>query len=382
METPAPSNSSQTYKPCPRCSKVVESWAKICPDCMYEWPEVDPSLPPEEQEEVQAVAAFDGVLERDGAHPLVVYVLIALNVLVFITMGLRGVSFLAPAPQDLYAWGANFPPSTVHGQWWRLLTSTFIHIGIIHLAFNMFVLWSGGRGMERILGHLGFTITYFISGLVGSVATLAFHPSVVGAGASGAIFGVYGALLGFLVRDRTSIPKPVYTAMGKSTLVFLAYNLLYSLKPGVDLSAHCGGLVAGILCGLVLSRPVGEGVVPRRLKLHIATLLVGLLAVGSLAAGVANINRDNLSGGGDSLETARISQGMRKVLQDHFNSRTDVSGVKVRNVWISGHDGEVYQGTVRLWWIDREVTLSLVFKIEGDKVMWNLGPEPGGIAKP
>jgi len=382
MDTPEPANTSNSTKTCPKCGKAVESWAKICPDCLFEWPEGDESLSPEEQEEVQAVAVFQADLERKGADPLVVYVLVALNILVFIVMALAGVSPFKPVPLDLFRWGANFGPATVQGQWWRLLTSTFIHIGALHLAFNMYVLWVGGHWMERILGHLGFTITYFLSGLLGSVATLAFHPDAVGAGASGAIFGIFGALLGFLVRDRSSIPRPVFTAMGKSTLLFLGYNLVYSLKPGVDLSAHLAGLVAGFLCGLVLSRPVSEEEAPGRLRLHGATFSAGLLIVGFLAAGVVKINGDSLSGGASSLENAGVAEEMKKILQDHFNSRADCTGVKVRQVRIHHHDGNTYTGTVRLWWIDREVVLSLAFKMDGDNVSWNLGPDPGRRANP
>lgn len=376
MDTPEPASVNPATKACPKCGKVLESWASVCPECMFEWPEPDASVSPEENEEVQAVAAFEGALERGGGVPVVVYGLVAANLLVFGAMVAAGVSPFNPEPRELFRWGANFAPATLHGQAWRLLTSTFVHIGVLHLAFNLFVLWVGGLRMERILGHLGFTITYLLSGLMGSVATLAFHPSSVGAGASGAIFGIYGALLGFLIRDRASIPRPVFRAMGKGTLLFLGYNLVFSLKPGVDLSAHLGGLAAGILCGLALSRPNRDGKAGVTVPGLMATLVGGLLVVGSLAVWVGRINGGKVSGSATSFEDAVVAEGMKQVLQKHFDDRSDGSGIQVRQVWILRHEGDRYEGTVRVWWTDREVTFALVFRLEGERVAWTLGAEP------
>jgi rhomboid protease GluP len=382
MKMPEASRPDQPEKTCPKCGRIVESWAAICPNCEYEFPGLDPGMAPEQREEVREVAAFDAELEKEGPPPRVVYALIAINVLVFLVMAINGVNILTPALEDLFRWGANFPPVTVHGQWWRLLTSTFIHIGLIHIAFNMYVLWVGGRRMERILGHVGFTLTYLLSGLAGSVATLSFHPSAVGAGASGAIFGVYGALLGFLARDKASIPRPVFVAMGRSTLIFLAYNLVFSLKPGVDLSAHCGGLVAGFLCGLVLSRPIGESEHPSRLKLHGLTFLSGMLVIGILAAGVVSANREGLSGGAERVGVAGLEDAMKRILQKHFDSQKDISGVQVRKVVITRHEGKDYAGTAKLWLTDRELDLPLKVSLEGGNARWSLGAAPAGSPQP
>ena len=94
-------------------------------------------------------------------------------------------------------WGANFGPKTMDGQWWRLFTSMFLHFGIIHIGFNMWVLWNVGRLVERLVGNFGFALLYVVSGLLGSVASLAWNPTTISAGASGAVFGVVGALIGF-----------------------------------------------------------------------------------------------------------------------------------------------------------------------------------------
>jgi rhomboid protease GluP len=179
-------------------------------------------------------------------------VLIALNVLVFLMMVLQGVSVFNPTADSVLRWGADYGPLTLHGQWWRMVVSTFLHFGLIHLLFNMFVLFSIGLFMESLAGRVPFVVLYLVCGLGGSAASLAWHPSIVSAGASGAIFGLYGALLGFLVRHRGSIPAESLASLRKGALTFIGYNLLYGLRPGVDMAAHLGGLATGFMLGLFL----------------------------------------------------------------------------------------------------------------------------------
>jgi rhomboid protease GluP len=182
-------------------------------------------------------------------------VLIALNVLVFLMMVLQGVSVFNPTADSVLRWGADYGPLTLHGQWWRMVVSTFLHFGLIHLLFNMFVLFSIGLFMESLAGRVAFVVLYLVCGLGGSAASLAWHPSIVSAGASGAIFGLYGALLGFLVRHRGSIPAESLASLRKGALTFIGYNLLYGLRPGVDMAAHLGGLATGFVLGLFLIQP-------------------------------------------------------------------------------------------------------------------------------
>lgn len=185
----------------------------------------------------------------------VTIILIALNVLMFLVMVLNGVSPVSPNAESVLKWGADYGPLTLHGQWWRMLASTFLHFGIIHLAFNMFVLFSIGLFMEGLAGSLSFIVLYLVCGLGGSAASLVWHPSIVSAGASGAIFGLYGALLGFLLQHRGSIPAESLQSLRKGALTFIGYNLLYGLRPGVDMAAHLGGLATGFVLGLFLIPP-------------------------------------------------------------------------------------------------------------------------------
>ena len=182
-------------------------------------------------------------------------VLIAVNVLVFLMMVLQGVPVFNPTADSVLRWGADYGPLTLHGQWWRMVVSTFLHFGLIHLLFNMFVLFNIGLFLESLAGRVPFVALYLVCGLGGSAASLAWHPSIVSAGASGAIFGLYGALLGFLVRHRGSIPAESLTSLRKGALTFIGYNLLYGLRPGVDMAAHLGGLATGFVLGLFLIRP-------------------------------------------------------------------------------------------------------------------------------
>jgi membrane associated rhomboid family serine protease len=179
-------------------------------------------------------------------------VLIALNTLVFLIAVLQGVSVVNPTADSVLKWGADYGPLTLHGQWWRMVVSTFLHFGIIHLLFNMFVLFNIGLFMESLAGRVPFVVLYLVCGLGGSAASLWWHPVIVSAGASGAIFGLYGALLGFLVRHRGSIAAESLASLRKGALTFIGYNLLFGLRPGVDMAAHVGGLATGFVIGLFL----------------------------------------------------------------------------------------------------------------------------------
>jgi rhomboid protease GluP len=182
--------------------------------------------------------------------------LIAINTLVFLAMVATGVSFTQPAPLDVFKWGGDFAPATLGDrQYWRLLTSIFLHFGIIHIAFNMYVLYQIGPFIETTFGRVRYLLIYFIAGLAGSVVSVTFHPHSVGAGASGAIFGLYGGVFGFLLRERKSLNPEATKSIAKSAGIFVLYNVVFGAMQGTtDLSAHFGGLIAGFLAGLALVR--------------------------------------------------------------------------------------------------------------------------------
>src|SRR6266566_4669282 len=125
------------------------------------------------------------------------------SVLVFVIMVLRGVSAFSTTPQQAISFGADFGPLTLNGQWWRLVSSMFVHFGLIHLGLNMWCLWNLGRAAERLLGRFSYLLAYLVSGIFGSIASVFWHPLAAGAGASGAIFGLAGALVSFVYLKKT-----------------------------------------------------------------------------------------------------------------------------------------------------------------------------------
>ncbi|MGO4881397.1 MAG: rhomboid family intramembrane serine protease [Bryobacteraceae bacterium] len=215
---------------------------------------------------VHPALEFRARLETITPQVFVAKIIVALNVVVYLAMVIKGVHPLEPTIDSLLQWGADFGPRTITGgEWWRLLTSMFLHIGIIHLAFNMFVLWQIGPFVERLLGNAGFVIVYLVSGLAGSLVSVAWHPYLVSAGASGAIFGLYGALLGFMAIRRDSIPTEVLSPLTRNALIFVGYNVVYGfMRTGTDVAAHMGGLAGGFICGLCLSVPLTLDPLPRR----------------------------------------------------------------------------------------------------------------------
>lgn len=211
--------------------------------------------------------------------------IIAINVAIFLIMVvIGGVDFMTPSVEDLLAWGANFTPYTVGGEWWRLFSCMFLHVGIIHLAFNMWILNDIGKLVERLYGNTLFLFLYVGSGLFGSIASAAINPSIVSAGASGAIFGVFGALFGVLVRYRNTIPRTVFSRLRNSSAMFVGYNVVFGFTmPQIDNAAHLGGLLGGFLLGFATARPL-ESAARRAAFMSRATvgslLLAGIMALG------------------------------------------------------------------------------------------------------
>jgi membrane associated rhomboid family serine protease len=188
-------------------------------------------------------------------RPPVTSVLVGLNVAVFLAMALTGVSLSEPTTAQLLAWGANWGPQSLGTEPWRILSSNYLHIGILHILFNMWCLWDLGNLAERIFDRWTYLLAYTACGIAGSLASLWWHPLVVGAGASGAIFGLAGALITALYLGRLPIPAQAVRHTLRSLLVFAGYNLFFgAVGAGVDNSAHIGGLVCGLVLGAVLAK--------------------------------------------------------------------------------------------------------------------------------
>jgi rhomboid protease GluP len=181
--------------------------------------------------------------------------LVGMNVAVYVVMVLTGVAPVTPAIPQLLKWGANWGPLSLGAEPWRMLASNYVHGGIIHIALNMWCLWNLGFLAERIFDPWTYVLTYTACGLAGSLASLWWHPLAVGVGASGAIFGLAGALIAALYLGHLPISKQAIQGTLKSLLLFAGYNLFFGAAvPGIDNSAHIGGLVAGLVLGAVLAK--------------------------------------------------------------------------------------------------------------------------------
>lgn len=199
------------------------------------------------QQEKEA-AEVDAVMNLSKSNLYTTYTIMAINILVFVLMALNGAGIFEANGLVHLRWGSNFAPLTLSGDWWRLITCTFLHFGIIHLAMNMYCLYMVGIYLEPMLGKARYIAAYLATGVLASVASLWWHTEPSNsAGASGAVFGMYGVFLALLTTNL--IPKQVRQSLLGSIGIFVVYNLFYGMKGGVDNAAHIGGLLSGIAIG-------------------------------------------------------------------------------------------------------------------------------------
>jgi len=177
--------------------------------------------------------------------------LVGINILVYFAMGIVGDGlFSNPTSQQLISSGANYGPLTSGGEWWRLLSYAFLHSGLLHIAFNMWCLWDLGALCESLYGTWTFASIYFVSAVAGGLASVGVHPERLSVGASGAIFGLAGALIAGFYLGEFTLPRPVIQAQLRSMIFFVGYNIIIGALSGpTDNLCHLGGLVAGIYCG-------------------------------------------------------------------------------------------------------------------------------------
>jgi rhomboid protease GluP len=199
-----------------------------------------------EDDELKEALAYFKFKEGYSVTPLLMYS----NFAIYLVMFFSGLGFISFKSEDLLHWGANYRPNTMQGEWWRLLTSTFLHGGIMHLLANMYGLVFIGVILEPVLGKTKYLFVYLITGVLASCASLWWYDATVSVGASGAIFGLYGIFLALLVTKffEPELAKPFLI----STSVFIAFNLLMGFTGGIDNAAHIGGLISGFCIGLIL----------------------------------------------------------------------------------------------------------------------------------
>lgn len=211
------------------------------------------------------------------------YVLVGINCAVYIWMVLHGVDPASPSPAQLIHFGANVPALVLHGEWYRLLTATFVHVGLIHLLTNMWCLWNLGLLGEPLLGPLGIAAVYMLTGVAGNLLSLGVNVVMrdfvsVGAGASGAVFGIAGILIVLLSNHKLPIPTFELQRLRRSVIQFAGLNLVIGLATialpviRIDNSAHVGGFLFGLALGvpLVPRMTSGRGRYLKRQKITFA----------------------------------------------------------------------------------------------------------------
>jgi rhomboid protease GluP len=232
----------------------------------------------QQQREIEEAAR---VMDPYSGNMYFTYAIIAINVVIYMAMVMARVHFFSPDAADIVKWGGNLSLLTFGGDWWRLITSMFIHVGILHLVLNMYALLVIGSYLEPMLGKARFIIAYFATGLVASLVSVLWHKNdmTVSAGASGAIFGLFGVFLALLTTN--VVPPKTRTPLLQSVLIFVGYNVLYGFREGsaIDNSAHLGGLVSGMLVGYAYYftfKNVSEG-----RKQLIAAAVTGCVLIGA-----------------------------------------------------------------------------------------------------
>ena len=200
----------------------------------------------------------------------ITYSLIGFNLLFYAVSILYTGSLIDMPAGGLVDLGAIYGPYVIGGEWWRLLTAMFLHGGMTHLLMNMFSLYIIGRPMELYFSPKSYLSLYFLTGIVGGLVSIAVHPETVAIGASGAIFGVFGALSGYFFAYRRELGEHAYQFM-KDFALIIGINLVIGFTvPNIDVSAHAGGLVSGLIGGLIVARH------PERLRIFIIGMLLAV----------------------------------------------------------------------------------------------------------
>ncbi|MGF2412968.1 MAG: rhomboid family intramembrane serine protease, partial [Ferruginibacter sp.] len=261
------------------------------------------------EQEQRDVEEIDKAMNLSGSNMYVTYGIIAINVLLFILMVVNGAGLFEPNGYVHIKWGSDYAPLTLSGDWWRLVTNVFIHFGIIHLAMNMYCLYTVGVYLEPMLGKAKYTAAYLCTGVLASIVSLWWHNDPVNsAGASGAVFGMYGLFLALLTTSL--IPKQMRQPLLQSIVIFVAYNLFYGLKGGVDNAAHIGGLLSGFVIGYIYVYAVKKEKQEQKLQ-----WIVPAVVILTLIIAFSYLQQNKV---GDEVRTAGLNAGYKD--NDKYNN--------------------------------------------------------------
>ncbi|WP_416354128.1 rhomboid family intramembrane serine protease [Agrilactobacillus fermenti] len=211
-------------------------------------------------------------LQRINNTSFVTWLLLVMTVLVFLLEIISGGS---QNQQVLFNLGAKVNDLVRQGDWWRLITPIFLHIGFMHIAVNGVMIYYVGTQLERIFGHLRFLLIYFVSGIAGNLTSFAFgNDGTISAGASTALFGLFGA---FIALGLVFKQNPFIQAVARQFGVLVIINLVFDLfMPSIDLWGHIGGFVGGLLIAFAINVPKSIGKIPYWQQVLAIIIVVGL----------------------------------------------------------------------------------------------------------
>jgi membrane associated rhomboid family serine protease/Flp pilus assembly protein TadD len=261
--------------------------------------EKSPEAPKIDQEEVpaqqqQPQSDLPEWLKVTG-KPVLIKALLILNTVMFAAMaGASGIkSMFIPSSQVLLHFGASSGASTIiDGEFWRAVSSAFVHIGFLHLMMNCYIIWDIGPLVVKLYGARKFMVIYLLSAVGASLTSLMFDPTVVSAGASGAIFGMFGALVAFFWWHNSRFPAGFLKPHAKIIVIFIIYGIAYgAIMQGVDNAAHIGGLLTGFAVALSLV-PLTPGETAYRQQDAVVTAALGVCFLALLAADCKSIARN------------------------------------------------------------------------------------------
>jgi membrane associated rhomboid family serine protease len=248
---------------CSNCGRA------ICPDCMTPTP-VGMRCPECSRDRTKV-----RTLRSTTSEPIVTFVLIAVNVVAFLAEGQFGVGSTSGGT-SLYDKFALYGPAVANGDWWRIATSGFLHAGLLHIGFNMYLLYLLGQMLEPAIGSLRFALIYAVALFSGSLGALIVSPNSVTVGASGAVFGLMGAAA---VELRARGINPFETNIGSLILFNLLFSFVFS---GISIGGHIGGLIGGAVAGFLFLQ-ADERRIPRQAALGLSVALAAVVFVAAIS---------------------------------------------------------------------------------------------------
>jgi len=251
---------------CLKCGNPLPAFSlgersHLCADCNAEFQREQALLQPQPRRD-----PWDDLPRASTSGPAwltVTHFLVAVNIAIFVAMVATGAKIQFPDFDDVFRWGGSYGPITLNGQYWRTVSSAFVHIGIYHLAMNMWCLLILTQPLERLMGKFTTFMVYILTAIGASLLSLVWDPSRGGAGASGAVFGIAGVLISFFYFAKLDLPKERVKSILRWVTRFAVINLAFGFSlrlAGIDIignAAHLGGLITGLLLGVFFARAYG-----------------------------------------------------------------------------------------------------------------------------